>query len=407
MGVIIKMAWDNIWRSKTRSWVVILSIVVGVWAVIFLMALTLGMGDSYVKTAIRNQFSHIQLHHPRFQEDQSAGFYIPYDSMRLLVNSDINSSTARLILYGMLSTGHGSRGVKIKGILPYKENRLSGIADKIVQGHYLTSEDQSGILISEKLTQKFKVTLKSRVVLTFQDSRGEMKSSVFRIAGIYNTGNAMVDENQVLVNESGIRPLIFADSIPVNAFHEIAIEQKHVSMVDSTQRILKQQLPGVLVENYREIAPDLAMMESQIRISGLIFIGIFMLALIFGIINTMLMAVLERYRELGMLQAIGMEKTKVFGMIVLETIFLSIVGVPIGFLLGWISVSMLQVNGLDVSIFSKGNEQFGIANRIFPILDGGLFIQLAIAVAMTALLASIYPAIKAIKLSPVVAIRKI
>lgn len=295
----------------------------------------------------------------------------------------------------------------IKGILPGQENALSGIQEKIVEGQFISDADLKGLLVSEKLTQKFKLKLKSRVVLTFQDDAGEIQSAAYRVTGIFNTGNAMVDQGQVLVNQAGLRTLLFADSVPQDRYHEVAVELIRPDMVDSVQPKLSQMMPGILVQNYKELAPDLALMETQIRTSGLIFIGIFMLALIFGIVNTMLMAVLERYKELGMLQAIGMPKNKVFNMVVLETLFLSIVGVPIGFFLGWLSVKAFQQNGFDLSAFAKGNEQFGMSSRIFPILDPTLFIQLGIAVAITAFLASIYPALKAIKLKPVEAIRKI
>lgn len=407
MGTTLKIAWKNIGRSKTRSLVVILSIIIGVWAVIFLMAFSLGMGDSYVKNAIKYQYSHLQMHHMNFDEDHAVDQYIPYDTVLLNSYTTVKYHTARIILNGMLSTGHGARGVWIKGVLPYKENDISGIAEKIVEGDFLNENDVKGILVSKKLTQKFRLKLKSRVVLTFQDMTGEMKSSAFRVMGIFNTGNAMLDEGQVIVNQSGIRPLIFSDSLSSLAFHEIAIEQKKLEWIDTTQKQLQSDFPQLRVQNYKEVAPDLGLLETQIRTSGFIFIGIFMLALIFGIINTMLMAVLERYKELGMLQAIGMTKSKVFNMVVLETLLLSMVGVPVGFLFGWISVSLFQKNGLDVSAFAKGNEQFGISSRIFPILDINLFIQLGIAVAITALIASIYPAVKAIKLKPVEAMRKI
>ena len=407
MQTTIKLAWKNIWRSRIRSLVVIASIIVGVWAVIFLMSFSLGIGDSYVKNAIKNQFSHLQAHHPGFMDDQLVKYTLPYDSSLIAQIPEVKNSTARLLANGMLSTGHGARGVTIKGILPGQENALSGIQEKIVEGQFISDADLKGLLVSEKLTQKFKLKLKSRVVLTFQDDAGEIQSAAYRVTGIFNTGNAMVDQGQVLVNQAGLRTLLFADSVPQDRYHEVAVELIRPDMVDSVQPKLSQMMPGILVQNYKELAPDLALMETQIRTSGLIFIGIFMLALIFGIVNTMLMAVLERYKELGMLQAIGMPKNKVFNMVVLETLFLSIVGVPIGFFLGWLSVKAFQQNGFDLSAFAKGNEQFGMSSRIFPILDPTLFIQLGIAVAITAFLASIYPALKAIKLKPVEAIRKI
>jgi putative ABC transport system permease protein len=177
--------------------------------------------------------------------------------------------------------------------------------------------------------------------------------------------------------------------------------------LSETGEALKTIFPDRAVENYREISPDVQLYESQIDISATVFIFIFMLALIFGIINTMLMAVLERTRELGMLMSIGMNKFKVFFMIVTETMMLGVMGTPIGLFLGWLTVSYFKEDGLDLSEFSGGMEQFGISTIIIPEFDNGLVIQLSLAVLITAILASLYPAYRAVSLRPVEAIRKI
>lgn len=406
MSLTIKLAWKNIWRSRTRSLVVIASIVMGVWSVIFLMSFTLGMGDSYLRSAVKNQYAHIQVHNPQYKDDQEAKFYLNSDK-DLSQIPGVAASSARVLANGMLTTGHGARGVTILGIDPESEDRLMDLGSYIKEGDYLTAGDTRGILVSSKMTDKFRLGLKSRVVLTFQDELGDMKSAAYRVKGIYNSGNAMVDEMRVFVDKSGLGNLIFKDDSIGNRAHEISIMLTGTDQMDSVQKAVSALYKDDLVENYKELAPDLALMETQIRTSGYIFIFIFMLALIFGIINTMLMAVLERYRELGMLQAIGMSKPRVFSMVVLETVLLCLVGVPLGYLLGYLTVKGIGQNGLDLSSFSKGNEMFGMSSKVFPILDYSLFVQLGVAVAITSLLASIYPALKAIRLRPVEAIRKI
>ena len=132
-----------------------------------------------------------------------------------------------------------------------------------------------------------------------------------------------------------------------------------------------------------------------------------MLALIFGIINTMLMAVLERYRELGMLMAVGMNKAKVFVMIMLETLLLGLISAPIGMLIGYLLVLMTRRNGINLSAYSDGMAEFGMSSMVYPSLETGVYWQLAIAVLLTTILGALYPAYKAIKLKPVEAIRKI
>ena len=177
--------------------------------------------------------------------------------------------------------------------------------------------------------------------------------------------------------------------------------------LESDQENLATSLPGTLVKNYRQISPDIQLYESQIYVSVSVLLFIFMLALVFGILNTMLMAVLERTKELGMLMAVGMSKDRVFLMIVLETILLGMVGAPLGLGAGWLTVRFLNKRGIDLGGYSESFERFGLSTMIRPELDTELYFVLMVAVFVTALLASLYPAYRAIKLKPMDAIRKI
>jgi ABC-type antimicrobial peptide transport system permease subunit len=136
-------------------------------------------------------------------------------------------------------------------------------------------------------------------------------------------------------------------------------------------------------------------------------IVIIMLALIFGIINTMLMAVLERTRELGMLMAVGMNRSRVFTMIIIETILLGVIAAPVGLLLGFLTNTYFAIYGIDLSSYSEGMEKFGLSDVVYTHMQTTDYISIMIAVAITAILGALYPALKAIRLKPVDAIRKI
>ncbi|MEL6639273.1 MAG: FtsX-like permease family protein, partial [Bacteroidota bacterium] len=192
-----------------------------------------------------------------------------------------------------------------------------------------------------------------------------------------------------------------------DAAHEIAVYLKDANQVDPVVADLRTAYPETQVEGYWELSPDIRLYETQLGTSFTIFVIIFMLALIFGIINTMLMAVLERTRELGVLMSVGMNKFRVFAMIVLETLLLGVLSATVGMSLGWLSVQRLHAVGIDLSSFSQGLEQFGMSTIIRPTLDSGLYVQLALSVFITTVLASLYPAFKAIRLRPVEAVRKV
>ncbi|MBK7873227.1 MAG: FtsX-like permease family protein [Saprospiraceae bacterium] len=211
------------------------------------------------------------------------------------------------------------------------------------------------------------------------------------------------DLNRLLSGTSGENDTISAPSVA----HEIAIILHDVKLVDTTRHSLQVSFPDVKVETYREISPDLQLYESQMESVSLIYLTVIMLALIFGIINTMLMAVLERIRELGMLMAIGMNKIRVFLMIMLETIMIGVVAAPFGLLLGTGTIAYLGKYGINLSAYSDTLQMYGMSNIIYFAVNPDIYWQVPLSVAFTAVLASLYPAWKAIRLKPVEAIRKI
>ena len=148
------------------------------------------------------------------------------------------------------------------------------------------------------------------------------------------------------------------------------------------------------------------MVSDMIFQMDIIVTVIVLLVLAFGIINTMLMSVLERYKELGILMAVGMNKLKVLSMIVLETIFLSLAGGLGGMLLGFLTVKIVHQTGINLSLFSEGLSGWGFKELVYPVLETRVYILITIAVIVTAIISSFYPAIRALSLNPSEAIRK-
>lgn len=403
------LAWRNIWRNPTRSLVVILAIGLGIWAAMFMSGFATGMAQSYIDNAIADRISHLQIHHPDYGQDKDAQFTIAPDN-QIYDFLEEQSTTAhfspRTLVNGMIASSKASRGVQIVGIQPYAETSVTGLETKLIEGDYFGSDRKNQLLISKRIADKLDAKIRSRLVLTFQDINRNITSAAFRVAGIFESGNNAYDEANVFIRQADLQRLISTDSLQ-QPVHEIAIYLEDANQVIPLQKDLQKQFPGLSIENYREIAPDVQLYESMIGSVSMIYLFIIMLALVFGIINTMLMAVLERIKELGMLMAIGMNKVRVFFMIVLETVFLSLVGAPLGILLGWLSIAYVGKYGLDLSAFSSAMKMYGLSQVIYFEVDPGLYGQVAIAVTITAIIASIYPALKAIRLKPVEAIRKI
>lgn len=410
------MAWRNIWRNTTRSLVVIGAVAIGIWAAIALSGFAAGMMKSYINNSVQHIISHIQVHHPGFLEEYDVEYALrDAPAVEQLIRSEpgVEAVSVRSLSSAMISSAKGARGVRVKGIVPGDEARVNALDEKIREGEYLSDEMKNPLLISTDLAEKLNVKLRSKVVLTFQDMEGEITAAAFRIAGLFDTGNNPFDEAHVFVRRDDLNRLLepansSSYDIPPGALaHEIALMAGDVRQVDAIAESLQKKLPGLDVQTYRQLSPDLELYEGQMTTVSIIYLAIIMLALVFGLINTMLMAVLERIKELGMLMAIGMNKPRVFRMIMLEAVLLGAVAMPAGMLLGYLTIAYVGANGIDLSMYGDTMEEFGMSNIIYFEIEPVVYWQVAIGVFLTAVLASVYPAWKAIKLRPVEALHKI
>ncbi len=403
--MLFKVAWRNVWRSRTRSLVVIGAIIIGVWSILFLLGFMGGFTQSYVNNAIENQISHLQLHAPQFMDEKELKYSFEDASSKreqVATQAGVEATCVRTITNVMLASSKGARGIIARGVDAADEAKVTKLDQKIVDGTYF-NDKKNPMLLSKRIVEKLGLKVRSKVVLTFQDFEGEIVSAAFRVAGIFDTGNAPFDESTLFIKRSDINRLLGRE----DTAHEIAVFIEDIKELGSLQSSLQNQFPDLEVANYQEISPDVQLYETQSSSSMYVLTVIFMLALIFGIINTMLMAVLERVRELGMLMAVGMNKGRVFSMVVLETVLMTLIGVPIGLLLGFLTTNYFANRGIDLSAFSEGMQEFGMSEMVYPKVDMASYIFLAVAVGITAILASIYPAFRAIRLRPVEAIRKL
>ena len=242
----------------------------------------------------------------------------------------------------------------------------------------------------------------SRLTLTFLDKDNNQVGAIFRLTGLYDIANSMFEKNTVFIRNSDLKKLT---GISENDYHQLTVRLSNVDQTDEIADILAQKLPDLEVMTWKKIQPDLAMMTDMVSQFYLIFGIIILAALAFGIINTMLMVVLERTRELGMLTAIGMNKKRVFSMIMLESVFLSLIGAVVGMIISYILVRITGNTGINLAQAAEGFEALGYSAIVYPKISAGFFGIVTILIIITGILSSIYPALKALKLNPVEAIR--
>jgi ABC-type lipoprotein release transport system permease subunit len=230
-----------------------------------------------------------------------------------------------------------------------------------------------------------------------------MVSTAFRVKAIYQSDNAPLDERNVYVRTSYLSKMLQTGHHP----HEIAIRLKDNDLMNTYDSLFKKKYPAHNVESWKQLSPETALMANTVDTYSYIIIVIILFALSFGIINTMLMAVLERTREMGMMIALGTSRLRIFSMVVLETLLLTLAGVPIGLMLGAVTVGYYNRKGLDLS--GMGEEMmrsFGYETMVYPEFPADKLPGILFIIIITALLASIIPSLKALRLSPSEALKK-
>lgn len=400
------MAWRNIWRNKARSIVIMLSVAIGMFAGVGVLSLYKGMMKGRLRTLIDSEVAHLQIHEPPFKKDYHPAYLLP-DGNRLLKNvqsfSGVKLAVPRSIVQGMLVTPTGSTGVQINGVLPAPEYLASQLKKKIIAGEGFKEGGKAEILLGKKLAGKMKLKLGAKLVLTFTDTADNLISSAFRVAGIYQSDNAPRDEVNVYIHLNTLNDLLLAG----NGFHEIAILLNNDEDLQVMQAQLKQAYPSLLVESWKDISPETELMVKTVDDYSYIIIVIVLVALAFGILNTMLMSVLERTKEIGMMMALGTARGKIFLLVLTETVLLTITGTPIGLLAAYLIAGYYEKHGLDLSGMGQDMmASFGFETTIFPSFPWEKLTSILLLVIGTALFSCLLPALKALGLQPVDALRR-
>jgi putative ABC transport system permease protein len=404
--MIFSMAWRNIWRNKMRSIVIMLSITIGLFAGIAVLALYKGMMKARIRTAIDAEVGHLQIHDINFKKD--------YESKYIVTNGDevlkeitktpgVKLTASRSITNGMLATATGSAGVQINGVIAEQEYQASQLKKKIIEGKLFDTLRKNEVMIGKKLANKMKLKPGSKLVLTFTDTTGSIVSGAFRVAAIYQSANAPLDERNVYVTMKDMNTLLTTG----HSFHEIVVLLNNDEDVQTVQQQLQQHFSSYKIESWKEISPETDLMVKTTDQLSYILMTIIMFSLAFGIINTMLMAVLERTREIGMMIALGTTKLKIFLLVVLETIYLTLAGAPIGILIGWLASNYFNKNGLDISGMGKEMmSSFGYTTIIYPEFPADKIMGVLLIVFATAIISCLFPARKALRLQPAEALRR-
>ncbi|MBN2892025.1 MAG: ABC transporter permease [Bacteroidales bacterium] len=472
--MLLSLSWKNIWRKPSRSLVLIAAIAIGLAGGVFTIALADGMLKQRNEEAIKQQFSHLQIHHKDFYDNPKIKDSIS-DATELIASlylrDDVVNLSSRLKFLGMANSARSTQGVMITGINPEEEMKVTSIYQCLIDSNstYLSSESTNDIVISTKIAQNLMLvfylfnddcanalleinfkqevldklnpikdislrsknsfkdslrkylnseeyekyadmlteqstqySLNKKVILRFNDVDGNLVDEAFKIVGIYKTSDALYDNMNVFVNKKYIAELL---GVSPETSTEIAIVTNDLTKAKQTTLELRDENKNLLIESYFDLDPMSVWQNEFIGIFYNVIIAFILFALSFGIINTVLMSVMERTKELGMVMSIGMKKGKVFMMIMYESVMVSLTGGVVGMIIGAAVSLYFGKVGIDISAYSSAMESFGLDTMMYPSLSLGFFVGITILVILTGILSAIYPARRALKLNPSEALR--
>ncbi len=408
MGTFIRIAWRNLWRNYARSLIMIGGIGVGLFGLLVYYGISNGFINEMVEVSIELELGHVQVtNEGYYQHPVQSNSFKPGSSLVERIESvpGVRAAAGRISAAVLVNSAEKSNRVDLVGIDPEREGRITAIKSVIAEGEYLSTGQDGKIVIGRKLAEHLGVGLGDKLVVMAQDSENDLQSRLFRVGGIFESNSPLWEKSAAFVTLSSIRELLGRPdeltAILVRANRETNLEPI-VAGIDS---VVAGEANGLDVLDWKEVSPLLAQSIEMFDSFIWVFYLIIYLAMAFGVVNIMLMAVLDRTRELGVMRAVGTTPGQVMAMVLLEASLLGLAGVIAGGGAAWLLNGYLEVNGLDLGRWAGGMEFMGLGSVIHPRIEPKEWLVSFLSAEAAVIVSSIWPAWRSARIEPVKAIQ--
>jgi ABC-type lipoprotein release transport system permease subunit len=408
--ILPKLAWRNLWKNQRRTLITMTMIAVGFALALIFLGVADGVHNQMIRNAVRLGSGNLTVEHEDYPDEPSNDKLVEEASAlrdRIREVPGIRNVSERIIVTGLIYTSDNSAGVAILGIDAALDMSRKTLEPEIIEGRYLKDNEKRGVLIGADLARRLRVSVGGKAVVTAQDASGQISSQLVRVVGIFRTGIDEMDGYLAQVSLPLARELLGVSDGATQLAVFLENEQNQAQIREQIVPLITG--PKATVFDWEDVMPDLVLFVQMDNAGTYIFMGIIMVVVALGILNTILMSVLERTREFGLMVALGMDPRRLLGLVVLETAFLSLVSLGVGAILGFGAHFYLAEYGFDMGFVSQ--EQLTMAGAVFDsviyseLAPARVLLLLGIVFAVT-FLAGIYPAIRAARVDPVRAITK-
>ena len=407
LPVFVKIAARGLLRNPRRALLTISATTFGLAAFVFLLSFVQGFLNQLVDNSTGYITGDLQLQHERFRDDMAPQFSLPASANileQVSTHAGVAAAAPRVQAQVLISSPVQSQIVVLVGIDPAIESRVTFIDRTVKEGRWLTSTANREVVIGRKLAKTLGIRLGEKLVVMTQAADGTFSSSAFRLGGIYQTESSSFDGAFAFVTLPIAQALLgLGERISTVA---VRLKDRTQAVAIAPSLTAHINFPGISAQPWQILLPEIAQMFGFVGMSFRLIIGIVFSVVAIGIMNTLLMSVMERIREFGIMLALGTKPGEIVRMVVYEAIVLTLLGLLAGYLAGAAVVSYYATAGIDLSRYASGVTTIpGLTGMIYPQLASRSVVLPAAALLVLSLLAALYPAWKAARLEPVKAIR--
>ena len=402
--MILKIAFRNIFRQKRRTILTALAMIVGFTLSSVFIGWSDGIYSNIISTFTRNRIGHIQVHRDGYLDRPSIYKTISdYESIGETIQDiiGVEAWTPRVYAAGLGSVGEKSTAVQVVGVDVPRENKATQFYQNVVEGRTFTDTASHEAVIGKKLAKILNAEVESEIVIFSQAADGSLANDLYKIVGIVESGDDTTDRMTCYLNLASAQELFVLDE----RIHEIVVIVSNINQVGKTTNNIKESLSDSTLEvaPWQEVAKSFYTAMQSDQQGDAIGRFVIMLIVAMGVLNTVLMSVLERTREYGLLKAVGTTPIQIFWLVICEVVIIAIASVVVGAILGTLFNYLLSVYGITLSEeFTYGGMKFGTMHA--EVNMRSLMIP-TITVLFSAMLVSLYPAIKAARILPAKAMR--